>query len=156
MTIFGKRPSEYVAFCRPWLILIFVVALTRLGLSLANVPISITRFVAVTVVIWIGIIYYGIRVHTTGFGSFRHLWPISFLMLVTLQIVIVPSIILSIYTGHHNAFSAPEVNFGSDGRNWTHALMHIFFAPTVGATLNWLLGCLAMLITKAIVPKKSA
>lgn len=155
MTIFGKRPSEYVAFCWPFLVLIFVVAIVRLALSLGGVSISITKFVSVSVVIWIGVIYHAIRVHTSGFGSYKQLLPICFLQIVTLQVVIIPAIILSIYTGQLNAFTAPEVNFNSDGRNWGHVLAHLFFAPTVGTLIGWLGGSLVMFITRKVSPRAS-
>lgn len=38
MTIFGKRPSEYVAFSKPFLNLILVVGIVRFVLSFAGVP----------------------------------------------------------------------------------------------------------------------
>jgi len=155
MTIFGKRLSEYIAFARPILILILVVALLRLGLSLGGVSISIKKFIAASVMVWIGVIYHAIRIHTTGFGSYKQLLVVCFLQIVTLQIVIIPAIILSIYTGQHNAFSAPEVNFGSDGRNWTHVLAHLFFAPTFGTLIGWLGGSLVMFITKKVAPRRN-
>src|SRR5688572_29350888 len=99
MTIFGKRLSEYVAFCWPFLVLILVVGLGRLALSLGGVPVSTAKWLSITVVEWIGVVYFAIKVHTSGFGSYKHLLPICVLQRVTVQVVVVPAIILAILTG---------------------------------------------------------
>ena len=51
------------------LILVLVVGLARLGLSLAGVPTATVKFVSLTVLL-LGLIYYSVSVHTSGFG--RH------------------------------------------------------------------------------------
>ena len=150
MTIFGKRLSEYVAFARVFLVLILVVGLARLALSLGGVPNTAARWVSITVVIWIGIIYFAIKVHTTGFGTYRHLLPIYFLQMLTAQVVIVPAIILAIMTGHDNIFSIPEFSFGTDGKNWGHVLAHLFIGTTIGSLVGWLGGSLVMFVTRKV------
>jgi hypothetical protein len=151
MTIFGKRLSEYVAFCKPFLILILVVGIARLALSLGGVPNSIARWLSITVVIWIGVLYYAIRVHTSGFGSYKQLLPICVLQSLAAQAVIVPSIILAIFTGKDNIYSVPEYSFGSDGKSWLHVGAHLLLGTTVAPLIGWLVGCLIMFATKKLV-----
>jgi len=79
MIFFGKRLSEYVAFAKPFLGLILVVGIARLALSLDGVPNSTAKWISMTAVMWIGVLYYAIRVHTSGFGSYKHLLPICVL-----------------------------------------------------------------------------
>ena len=154
MTIFGKPLSEYVAFAKPVLGLILMVALGRLALFFAGVPNSTARWLSVTVVIWLGVLYFGIKVHTSGFGSYRQLLPICYLMSITAQLVIVPSIILAILTGHDNIYSIPENFFGNDGKTWLHVAGHIFIgALSVGPLLSWLFGSIIMFVTKKITAK---
>jgi hypothetical protein len=148
MTVFGKPLSDYVRFARVFLVLIVIVAIIRLALSLGGVPTEVARWASVTAIFWIGAIYFGVRVHTTGFGSYRHLLPIYVLQLLAAQIVIVPAIILAIATGRDNIFSLPEFAFGQDGKTWTHVLGHLFVGPTLGSLMNWIVGCLVMLVTK--------
>lgn len=155
MTIFGKRPSEYIAFCWPFLVLILFVGTARLVIARSGEPFSIVKWISITLVMWIGVIYYGIRVHTSGFGSYKQLLPICVLQLLTAQLIIVPSIIVAIYTGHDNVYSIPEAAFGQDGKTWTHVLAHLFIGPTIGSLINWLGGCLVMFITKLITGKKA-
>lgn len=150
MTIFGRRLSEYASFAKVFLVLILIVGLARLALSLAGVSDAAARWVSITVVIWIGVVYFAIRVHRTGFGTYRHLLPIYFLQMLVAQLVIVPAIILAIATGRDNIFSIPEFAFGSDGKTWTHVLAHLFIGTTAGTLMGWLGGCLVMFVTRKV------
>ena len=154
MTIFGKRLSEYVAFSKPFLGLILVVGLVRFGLSFAGVPNSAAKWFSITVVMWIGVLYYAARIHTSGFGSYKHLLPICVLQSLTAQVIIVPAIILAIFTGHDNIYSAPEFSFGSDGKTWLHVAAHLFIGTTIGSVMGWLVGCLIMFAAKKLVTKR--
>ena len=153
MTIFGKRPSEYVAFSKPFLSLILVVGIVRFVLSVAGVPNSAAKWFSITAVMWIGVLYYSVRVHTSGFGSYKHLLPICVLQSLTAQVIIVPAIILAIFTGHDNIYSAPEFSFGSDGKTWLHVAAHLFIGTTIGSVMSWLVGCLIMFATKKLMSR---
>jgi hypothetical protein len=151
MTIFGKRLSEYFAFCKPFLGLILVVGVARLVLSLSGVPNSTARWLSITATIWIGVLYYAIRVHSTGFGSYKQLLPICVLMSLTAQLVIVPAIILAIFTSTDNIYSIPENFFGNDGKTWLHVAGHLFIGgTTLGPLISWLFGSVIMFATKKV------
>lgn len=153
MTIFGKRLSEYFAFSKLFLGLILVVGMARLALSLAGVPDSIARWLSITAVIWIGVLYYSIRVHTSGFGSYKHLLPICVLQGIAAQAIIVPAIVIAIFTGNDNIFSAPEYSFGQDGKTWLHVGGHLVLGTTIGPLIGWLVGCLIMFATRKLVTR---
>jgi hypothetical protein len=153
MTIFGKRLSEYVAFCKPFLGLILVVGIARLALSLGGVPNSTAKWLSITAVIWIGVLYYSIRVHTSGFGSYKQLLPICVLQGLAAQAIVVPGIILAIFTGKDNIYSAPEFAFGGDGKTWIHVGAHLLLGTTIGPLIGWLIGCVIMFATKKLVSK---
>lgn len=154
MIIFGKRLSEYVAFCKPFLILILVVGILRLALSLAGVSNSIDRWLSITAVIWIGVLYYSIRVHTSGFGSYKQLLPIFVLQSLAAQAIIVPGIILAIVTGKDNIYSVPEYAFGRDGKTWLHVAAHLVVGTTIAPLIGWLVGCVIMFATKKLARGK--
>jgi hypothetical protein len=153
MTIFGKRLSEYIVFSKPFLGLILAVGIARLALSLGGVPNSTAKWFSVTAVIWIGVLYYSIRVHTSGFGSYKKLLPICVLQSLVAQAVIVPAIVLAIFTGTDNIYSVPEYSFGQDGKTWLHAGAHLVLGTTIGPLVGWLVGCLIMLVAKKLVPR---
>jgi hypothetical protein len=150
MPIFGKRLSEYIAFSRPFLILALVVGIARFVLSLGGMPNSTAKWLSITTVMWVGVLYYSIRIHTSGFGSYKQLLPICVLQSLAAQVIIVPAIILAIFTGTDNIYTAPEYSFGSDGKTWTHVAAHLFVGTTIGSLVGWLVGCLVMFVTKRL------
>ena len=150
MTIFGKRLSEYVAFCKPFLALILIVGIVRLALSLGGVANSTARWLSITAVIWIGVLYFAIRVHTSGFGSYKQLLPICVLQSLAAQAIIVPGIILAIFTGTDNIYSVPEYAFGRDGKTWLHVGAHLVVGTTIAPLLGWVVGCVIMFATKKL------
>ena len=91
------------------------------------------RWISMTVLTWIAIIYYSIRVHTRRFGSYRHLLVICVLLNLSTQIISIAAIVLAILTDKNNIFSAPEFAFGGDGKTWLHAGSHIF----IGIPKSW-------------------
>lgn len=152
MTIFGKHVSEYVAFCKAFLGLILIVGIVRLAVSLGGAN-PTAKWFSITGVIWIGVLYYAIRVHTSGFGSYKQLLPICVLMSLTAQLIIVPGIILAIVTGNDNIYSVPEAFFGRDGKTWIHAASHLMVGTTLAPLLSWIIGCAIMFATKKLVTK---
>jgi hypothetical protein len=150
MTIFGRRLSDYVAFCRVFLVLIPLVGITRLALSLSGVPNSEAKWVTITGLLWIGVIYFSVRVHTSGFGSYKQLLVIFALLNLVAQAVIIAGIVLAIVTGTSNIFSAPEYAFGGDGKTWLHAAAHLVIGTTAGTLVPWLIGSLILFVTKKL------
>src|SRR5438128_10908263 len=121
MTIFGKTLSQYLNFQKYILLLILAVGLGRLILSLAGLPNSATKWLSISVVALIGLVYYAIRVHTTGFGSYKQLLPLIFIQSVVSQAIVIAGIVIAISTHKDNVFSAPEFSGGTDGKTWLHA-----------------------------------
>ncbi|MEK6408401.1 MAG: hypothetical protein AABN34_15855 [Acidobacteriota bacterium] len=156
MTIFGKRLSEYVAFAKLFLCLIAIVGIARLGLSLGGVENASVKWLSISVVTLIGTIYYSVRVHTSGFGSYKQLLPIVVLQSLVAQSIIIAGIVISIFTGRDNIFSAPEYSGGGDGKTWLHAGAHLVLGVIVGSLLAWLVGCVLMWVTKKVVRRDAA
>jgi hypothetical protein len=150
MTIFGKRLSEYVAFAKLFLILIPLVGIVRLALSLSGTPNSTARWFSITVLAWIGAVYFAIRVHTTGFGSYKQLLPIYVLQSLAAQAIVVPAIMLAIFTATDNIYSVPEYSFGNDGKTWLHVIAHLLAGTTIAPLITWAVGCLVMLVTRKV------
>jgi hypothetical protein len=148
--IFGKRLSDYAAFCRVFLILIAAIGISRLALSLGGAPNATAKWLSMTVVVWIGVIYYSIRIHTSGFGSYKQLLPIVALLNITAQVIAIVGIAIAMFTGNDNIFSAPEYAFGADGKTWLHLGAHVFIGTTIGSLLPWLIGCVFLAVTKRL------
>ena len=150
MIIFGKRLSDYAAFSRIFLILIPAIGIARLVLSLSGVPNSTTRLLSMTVAAWIAVIYYSIRVHTTGFGSYKQLLPVIALLNIPAQAIAITGIAIAIFSGNNNVFSSPEFAFGSDGKTWTHLLAHVFIGTTIGTLFPWMIGSGILALTRKL------
>lgn len=149
MRIFGKSISDYVKFEWGFLTLVLVVGLARLAMSLLDVPNSTTKYVSLTVLLLFGLIYFPIRVYTSGFGSYKQLLPAIALPVIAANCIIIAGIAISILTAKNNIFSAPEYSGGGDGKTWGHAAGH-FVVMFVGSLALWLIGCLIMFVTKKI------
>lgn len=156
MTIFGKRLADYVSFAKVFLWLIAIVGVVRLGLSLAGVENATVKWLSITVVSLIGVVYFSIRVYTSGFGSYKQLLPIVFLQSVVAQAIIIAGIVIAIFTVRDNIFSAPEYSGGGDGKTWLHAGAHLVLGLIVGPLIVWLIGCVIMWVTKKVVRKEEA
>jgi hypothetical protein len=152
MRMFGKTLSEYIEFQKGILGLILVVGVIRLALSLAGVSVSGVKWFSITGVLLIGTVYYGIRVHTRGFGSYKHLLPLSVIQNLLAHVIAAAAIALAIFTGTDNIYSLPEYSGGSDGKTWTHAGAHLVFGGIAGSLVGWLLSAGVMFVTKKVAP----
>ncbi len=150
--MFGKRVTEYLGFQKAWLILLAVVGLGRLGLSLAGLPDRTVMWLSMTVVGWAAVLYYGVAVHTRGFGSYQHLLPLMIFQVVLVQAIAVFGILLAI-AGLPNIYAAPEYSgppFARSANQWTHALAHLTIGIVVPVLLWWGVGSLVLLVTKKV------
>ena len=159
--MFGKTLSEYVRFQRPMLLLVAVVGLLRLALSLAGLPNSTVKWLSVSVAGLIGVVYYAVRVHTQGFGGYRHLLAMVFIQNLLTQAIIIGAIALAIATGQDNIYAAPEYSVdirtgasGVEGKTWIHAGGHALFGLVVGTLIAWVIGCLILLVTQKVSPRE--
>ncbi len=164
--VFGKKVEEYVRFERWILILIVVVFALRLGLSLAGVsqaeyPVmtrtgiptipKATEWVSINLVLLVGILYCAIAVQTTGFGTYKHLFPLLLLQTTVVHWLVGMGIILGIVTGHNNVFTALEHcgACGADGLKWSHALGHMALPPLV-SLVAWLPASGILFVTRKV------
>jgi len=150
--MFGKRLSQYLGFQKWWLALIAAVGLARLGLSLAGLPDKTVTFLSMTVVGWAAILYYGVAVHTKGFGGYKQLLPLMIFQMVLVQSIAVAGILLAI-AGFPNIYAAPEYSgppFARSPNQWNHALAHLTIGIVVPVLLGWGVSSLVLLITKRV------
>ena len=156
MTIFDKTLSQYLNFQRAILLLIMAVGLGRLILSLAGVSNSATRWLSISVVTLLGLIYYAIRVHTTGFGSYKQLLPLIFIQSVVSQGIVMTGIVIAIFMHKDNVFSAPEYSGGTDGKTWLHVAAHLIVGLVIGPLVGWLIGSGLLFVAKKVSPQARA
>jgi hypothetical protein len=148
MRIFGRTLGDYLRFAAGMVTLVVVVGVARLMLSMAGVPVSAARFVSVTTMAILGVVYFGVRTHTSGFGSYRQLLPLMVITLGAASWVSGFAVVLAIATGRDNIYSIPEYSGGQDGKTFFHAFAHFVLAPFVAGLIAWGLSSLVMFVTK--------
>src|SRR5262249_46567345 len=152
MRIFGKSFSEYARLEKGVLLLIALVALARLGASLAGAD-SVAKWLSVTVALMLATIYVAIRVHTSGFGSYKQLLVLIWIQTVLSQVIIAGSITLSILTSKNNIYTVPEYSGNADGKNWIHVAAHLIAGLVVFPIVLWIIGSLVLLVTRKVSPR---
>ena len=155
MRIFGRSLSEYVSFEKVILILIAAVGIVRLALSLGGVSNSAVKWVSITVMSFIGLIYVSITAYTSGFGSYKQLLPLVFLQAALAHLIIIVGIILAIQTGKDNIYSASEYSPDrTNGKTWGHVIAHLIAGFIFVPLLGWLIGSILMFVTKKMGSQK--
>ena len=151
--MFGKTVAQYLGFQKVVLALIVLVFLVRLALSLSGTPNATAKWLSVTVVLLLGIVYYGVAVHTRGFGSYKQLYPLALFQSVLGEGLVALAIVLAILTGTDNIFTAPEYSGGGDGKTWFHVVAHLVVAFVVLPLVSWGISSLVLLVTKKVAPR---
>jgi hypothetical protein len=151
--MFGKSLSEYLRFQEVILAAVAAVGLLRLGLSLAGLPNGTVAWLSMNVVAWAGVLYYGVAVHTRGFGGYKHILPLAFHQLVVQQSIAVLGIMAAI-AGFPNVYAAPEYSMGAQSQ-WVHALAHLTIGIVVPTLLMWGVGSLVLWVTRRLARREA-
>src|SRR5260370_40997035 len=110
--MFGKPLTQYLAFQKVILALIVSAWLVRLALSLAGTPNASAKWVSVTAVLLLGVLYYGVAVHTKGFGSYKQLYPLMLFQSLLGEGLVALAIVHAFLTSRDNIYPAPECSGG--------------------------------------------
>ena len=151
--MFGKTLAEYLRFQRVILALVVAAFVVRLALSLAGVANTTARWISVTVVLLVGVVYYGVAVYRKGFGSYKQLYPLMLVQGIVGEGLVALAIALAILTGRDNIYTAPEYSGGGDGKTWFHVGAHLILGVVVLPLVSWAVGSLIMLVTKKVAPR---
>lgn len=151
--MFGKSVTQYLGFQKVVLALIVLAWLVRLTLSLTGTPNASAKWISVTVVLLLGVVYYGVAVHTRGFGSYKQLYPLVLFQSLVGEGLVALAIALAILTGVDNIYTAPEYSGGGDGKNWVHVVAHLVVAAVILPLVSWGVSSLVLLVTKKVAPR---
>ena len=147
--MFGKKFGEYIQFERWILILVAAVFVVRLVLPFAGVTVAQARWISINIVLLAGLIYCGVAVHTSRFGSYKQLFGLLLIQNVFAHWLIALALAFAVITGTENIYTAPEFFGGSSGRNWGHVAAHLI-AGFLVPVFAWLLGSAILFVTKKI------
>jgi hypothetical protein len=148
--MFGKSPAQYLSFQKYPLLLTALVGLLRLAVSLAGAPNDAAAWLSMNVVLWASAVYYGIAVHTRGFGGYRQILPLLVVQVAIYHLIAVTGIVLAI-AGVPNVFAAPEYSGPADaGSQWLHALSHLTVGMVAAPLVLWAVASLALWTTRRL------
>jgi hypothetical protein len=111
----------------------------------------VVKFLSLTVVSLIGVFYYGIRVHTKGFGSYKHLLPLLVIQNVLAHGIAIVGIVIARLTQQPNIFSAPE--YGGTAGARAHVLGHVLIGMIGFSLVGWLVASIVLWVTKRVSRK---
>ena len=151
--MFGKTLAEYLRFQRVILALIVLAFVARLALSMAGVASTTARWSSVTVVLLVGMVYYGVAVYRKGFGSYKQLYPLMLIQGIVGEGLVALGIVLAILTGRDNIYTVPEYSGGGDGKTWLHVGAHLLLGIVILPLVSWAIGSLILLVTKKVAPR---
>ena len=151
--MFGKTLAEYLRFQRVVLALIVAAFVVRLALSLAGAATGTAAWVSVTVVLLLGVVYYGVAVYRKGFGSYKQLYPLMLIQSIVGEGLVALAIVLAILTSRDNIYTVPEYSGGGDGKTWFHVGAHLFLGVAILPLVSWAVGSLVMLVTRKVAPR---
>ncbi len=106
-----------------------------------------------TVVLLVGMVYYGVAVYTKGSGSYKQLYPLMLIQSIVGEGLVALGIVLAIVTSHDNIYTVPEYSGGGDGKTWLHVGAHLFLGIVVLPLVSWAIGSLIMVVTKKVAPR---
>jgi hypothetical protein len=153
--MFGKTVAQYLGFQKVVLALVVLAWLVRLALSLSGTPNDTAKWISVTAVLLVGVVYYGVAVHTRGFGSYKQLYPLVLFQSLLGEGLVALAIVLAIFTGQDNIYTAPEYSGGGEGKTWLHVVAHLVVAAVILPLVSWGLSSLVLLVTKKVAPRSA-
>ncbi len=155
MRVMRKPVSQYFDFQKTLLAATAAVGLARLLLSLSGFSDATVAWLSMSAVVLLGALYYGVAVHTRGFGSYKQLLPLVFFQVSLTHGISVLGILISI-AGFPNIFTAPEFSGPVPNASpWHHVVAHLTIGMIVPTLLLWGISSLALLITKKVARREA-
>ena len=141
MQIFGRSLGDYIAFIRWGILALCIMFLIRVIVSIMNVPYENgTEITSLAIVGLILTAYYGVRTHWTGFGRYKQLLMLAFILgfvihgLTIIGILLEPLLNLQTYF-HMPGFGHVPAGMGLGEHIRGHLLAAFIYVPLA----NWLL-----------------
>jgi hypothetical protein len=144
--MFGRSLPEWARFMRPVLVALVAVGLARGLLSVAGFD-RLAELASTTALVLVGSLYAGVRVAVSGFGSYRHLFPMVLVQGFVANLLSALGV-LAAAAGLSNIYATPE---HSNLPNYLpHAIGHVIGGLTLVPAATWILASAALLGTRAL------
>ena len=105
MSLFGKSLGDYARFVRTGMILIVLMGLVRFIVGISGVPYErATNLLSITILTILLSFIYGHKAATSGFGRYRQLLPMVFMLAATMYAFIIVAIVVEGLAGFNGYF----------------------------------------------------
>ncbi len=157
MKIQGHPIRDYFRLLGPLFGFIAIVWALRLALGMTSTPLWIVRMVSVSGALALSTVFAVLLIHVRRFGSYPHVFIVSFLLVAWRETLIIGAILFSVATDMENIFTVPEFSIkGEDPHHVYHILGHLTVGIGGGTLLGGLIGCLLLWLLRKIVPPRPA
>ena len=149
MSLFGKNLPDYLRFVRTGIILILAMGVIRFIVGASGVPYDrATHLVSMTIVTLFAALIYGQRAKASGFGGYRHLLPVAFLLAATTYGFIIVAILIEGLGGIHGYFHAPGAGQAPAGMGIGDHIVGQLIVMAVSGVVLWGVFSLGFLLSR--------
>ena len=149
MNLFGKGVGDYLSFARTGMILIILMGVIRFAVGASGVPYErATHLVSLTILILLLAVVYGQRAAARGFGGYRHLLPIVFMLSASMYGFIILAILVEGLGGIRGYFHAPGMGLAAPGMSVGIHIGGQLIAMVVFTVVLWGLASLGFLLSR--------
>jgi hypothetical protein len=147
MSIFGKSLGDYARFARTGMILIVLMGLARFITGISGVPYDrATHLLSVSILTFLLSLIYGQKAAASGFGGYRHLLPMVYMLSASMYGFIVVAILLEGWGGIHGYFHHPFAPLGMSVT--THAVLQLIAGLGGTPLALWGMASLGFLLSR--------
>ena len=149
MSLFGKSLPDYLRFVRTGTIAILAMGVIRFIVGASGVPYDrATHLVSMTIVTLLAALIYGQRAKASGFGGYRHLLPVAFLLAATIYGFIIVAILVESLGGIHGYFHAPGAGQAPAGIGIGDHIVGQLIVMAISVVVLWGVSSLGFLLSR--------
>lgn len=156
MKFSGKTLGQHFQLLTPLFGIIAGVWALRFFLGQVGAPYWMIRPVSVTVAVPVSIILMTLLIRAKRFGGYPSVIVGAFLLVAWSQLLVVTAILLSVFGGVGNIFTAPEFSPPNDPEHTHHILGHLTFGIGFLTVFSSVMGCLILFMLRRTHPKSRA
>ena len=153
MRVSGKTIKEHIQLLTPLFGIIAAVWALRFFLGQIGAPAWLIRPFSVTLIVPVCIILMTLLIRVKRFGGYPSVIVGAFLLVVWSQLLIVGAILLSVFGGMDNIFTAPQFSPQGDPNHSRHIMGHLTSGIGLLTLFSSLTGCVLLFMLRRIDPK---
>ncbi|HUV14303.1 MAG TPA: hypothetical protein VMY18_11725, partial [Acidobacteriota bacterium] len=152
MRFSGKTMKEHIQLLTPLFGIIAAVWALRFFLGQVGAPGWLIQPFSVTLIVPVSIILMTLLIRVKRFGGYPSVIVGAFFLVVWSQLLIVAAILLSVFGGVDNIFTAPQFSPENDPNHMNHIIGHLTSGVASLTILSSLMGCVLFYMLRRTHP----